>query len=92
MPTIPSNASLNRSSVDILNAIRNQASADYRNYVPEGTPSDSSIREIGSVIMDYPALQNEFLHGPAFPFTVSPIVTQDGISGNGCFCRKNNIC
>ena len=62
MPTIPSNASLNRSSVDILNAIRNQASADYRNYVPEGTPSDSSIREIGAVIMDYPALQNEFLH------------------------------
>lgn len=62
MPTIPSNQRLTSSAVDILNAIRNQATANYQNYVPEATNSDSSIREIGAVIMDYPALQNEFLH------------------------------
>lgn len=62
MPTIPSNQRLTSSAVDILNAIRNQATTNYQNYVPEATNSDSSIREIGAVIMDYPALQNEFLH------------------------------
>lgn len=62
MPTIPSNVTLTRSAVDILNAIRNQATAEYKNYIPEATSDDASIREIGNVIMDYPVLQNEFLH------------------------------
>lgn len=62
MPTIPDTVKLTRSAVDILNAIRNQATADYRNYIPEATGDDASIRNIGNVIMDYPALQNEFLH------------------------------
>lgn len=62
MPTIPSNVNLTRSSVDILNAIRNQATANYQNYVPEATSDANSIREIGAVIMDYPVLQNEFLN------------------------------
>lgn len=61
MPTIPNARNLNASSVDIFNAIRNSATANYRNYVPEARPNLDSIREIGSVIMDYPALQNEFL-------------------------------
>lgn len=61
MPTIPSNVSLTGSSVDILNAIRNSATANYRGYVPPANPNAESIREIGAIIMDYPALQNEFL-------------------------------
>lgn len=61
MPTIPNRVTLTGSSVDILNAIRNSATANYRGYVPEATNSAESIREIGAVIMDYPALQNEFL-------------------------------
>ena len=61
MPTIPNTTSLNASSVDILNAIRNSASANYRNYVPVANPSQANVREIGAVIMQYTALQNEFL-------------------------------
>ena len=61
MPTIPNTTNLNGSSVDILNAIRNSATANYRNYIPAATESLDSIREIGAVIMQFPALQNEFL-------------------------------
>lgn len=61
MPTIPRSTSLTASSVDILNAIRNSATANYRDYVPIAQPNQDSIREIGAVIMQYPTLQNEFL-------------------------------
>ena len=61
MPTIPSKKTLNARSIDILNAIRNNASANYQNYVPVATESTESIREIGAVIMDYPGLRNEFV-------------------------------
>lgn len=49
------------SSVDVLNAIRNSASQNYKNHVPIATPDANTIRSIGNVIMDYPAIQNEFL-------------------------------
>ncbi len=61
MPTVPANRNLTASSVDILNAIRNNASANYRDYIPAARADVESIREIGAIIMDYPALQNEFL-------------------------------
>ena len=61
MPSIPKTVTLTNSSVDVLNAIRNSATTNYRDYVPIATQSAESIREIGSVIMDYPALQNEFV-------------------------------
>lgn len=61
MATKPKIKTLTNSSVDILNAIRNNASTNYRDYVPKATTGSESIREIGAVIMDYPALQNEFL-------------------------------
>ena len=62
MPNIPEVSNLNATSVDILNAIRNSASANYRDYVPSAQPNTESIREIGAVIMQFPALQNEFLN------------------------------
>lgn len=61
MPNVPSSAKLNASSVDILNAIRNSATANYQDYVPVADNSLDSIREIGAIMMNYPALQNEFL-------------------------------
>ncbi len=61
MPTIPSSVRMNASTIDILNAIRNSASTNYRDYIPTATDAES-VREIGAVIMDYPALQNEFLN------------------------------
>ena len=61
MPTRPENVNLTKSSVDILNAIRNNASMVYRDYIPAAQATAESIREIGAIIMQYPALQNEFL-------------------------------
>lgn len=61
MATRPQIKTLTSTSVDILNTIRNYATQNYRDYVPQATPNAESIREIGAVIMDYPALQNEFL-------------------------------
>ena len=61
MATIPKVVTLTNSSVDILNAIRNNATQNYRDYVPKATHDADSIRQIGAIIMDYPALQNEFL-------------------------------
>lgn len=61
MPTRPVISTLNASSVDILNAIRNSATTNYRDYVPIASANVESIREIGAVIMQFPALQNEFL-------------------------------
>lgn len=62
MPTRPVVRQLTSNSVDILNAIRNNASSNYRDYIPEADASVESIRAIGAVLMDYPALQNEFLN------------------------------
>lgn len=53
---------LTNSSVDILNAIRNSSTTNYKDYVPIATPDAESIREIGTIIMDSPNLQNEFLN------------------------------
>lgn len=62
MPTKPKVRTLTNSSVDVLNAIRNNATTNYRDRVPIATPDADVIREIGAVIMDFPALQNEFLN------------------------------
>lgn len=61
MATRPKVKTLTNSAVDVLNVIRNNASVDFRNYVPIATPDADSIRTIGAIIMDYPSLQNEFL-------------------------------
>lgn len=62
MPITPNTGTLTASSVDIFNAIRNSASANYQDYVPVANPSQESVREIGAIIMNYNALQNEFLN------------------------------
>lgn len=61
MATRPKVQTLTNSAVDVLNVIRNNASVDFRNYVPIATPDADSIKTIGAIIMNYPSLQNEFL-------------------------------
>lgn len=61
MPTRPQRTTFSNSSVDVLNAIRNSASIDYRNYVPIATEDADVIREIGAVLINQPQLQNEFM-------------------------------
>ena len=60
MPTIPRSLTITNASVDILNAIRNNASTNYQNKVPIATNNAEVIKSIGAVLMDYPALLNEF--------------------------------
>jgi hypothetical protein len=62
MPTVPKTHTLNATSVDILNAIRNSASTNYRDFVPKANNTVDSIRGIGEIIMQYTPLQNEFLN------------------------------
>lgn len=61
MASKPKVVTLTNSSADILNVIRENASQNYRDYVPKATADADTIRQIGAVIMDYPNLQNEFL-------------------------------
>ena len=61
MPTKDYRNVKTNSSVDVLNAIRNSASQNYKDHVPIATANADSIRAIGNVIMDYTAIQNEFL-------------------------------
>ena len=61
MATIPKVTKMTASSVDILNAIRNEATQAYRDYVPIATQLPSNSKEIGQILMQYPALQNEFV-------------------------------
>lgn len=61
MARVPAVKTLSSTSVDILNVIRNNATQNYRDYVPKATADAEVIREIGAIIMDNPALQNEFI-------------------------------
>ena len=61
MATKPKVKTLTNSSVDVLNAIRHEATINYQNKVPIATADADSIRTIGAVIMDSVALQNEFI-------------------------------
>ena len=60
MPTRPTNVTLDTNVLNVLNAIRNNASNNYRDYVPPITDT-SQLRKIGTIIIDNVALQNEFL-------------------------------
>ena len=61
MPTKDYRNVKTNSSVDVLNAIRNSASQNYKDHVPIATANAESIRAIGNVMMDYTSIQNEFL-------------------------------
>jgi hypothetical protein len=61
MAVKPKIRTLTNNSVDVLNAIRNNATTNYREYVPVATSDPESLRTIGAVIMDSPSLKNEFL-------------------------------
>lgn len=53
---------LTRNSAEILNAVRNDASEFYQANIPCAVNGDiSTLRQIGTVMMQYQPLQNEFL-------------------------------
>ena len=61
MATKAAKVNLTKDAVKILNGIRNQASANYKDYVP-AVEDVTGIKEIGAIIMKNQALQNEFIN------------------------------
>lgn len=62
MPQIPaSTSSLTGKTVGILNAIRNNASAEYYAAVPAAKATTESIRAVGQAIIGYQPRMNEFV-------------------------------
>lgn len=60
MPTIPKIQKMTANSVEILNAIRAQADAEYHNRIPIAT--QENLREVGNAMMQYRPAQNTFLN------------------------------
>lgn len=62
MPNIPaSTSSLTGKTVGILNAIRNNASAEYYAAVPKAEQTTESIRAVGQAIVGFQPRMNEFV-------------------------------
>ena len=53
-------SNLNASTLDILNVIRANASAEYQSLVPAVTQA-TEIPKVGEIICGYPALANQFI-------------------------------
>ena len=60
MATRPKKVTMDTNAVNIVNALRNNNSNFYKDYVPPITDV-KDLRAIGKIIMDMPALQNEFI-------------------------------
>lgn len=54
-------STLNASTMDILNVIRQNASMEYQSQIPEVT-KESDIPKVGEVLYGYPALANQFIN------------------------------
>ena len=61
MPIKPTVSQLNANSVAILNAIRDNASAEYYQAVPQAQATTESIRAVGEQILAYQPRMNEFV-------------------------------
>ena len=61
MPKRIANTTLNASTIDILNVIRQNASLEYQSSVPTIT-QEQQIPKVGEVLMGYPALANQFIN------------------------------
>lgn len=60
MPVRPKTSNFKYDGVNVLNAIRNSASATYQERIPVAT--QDNIRDIGNAMMQYQSTQNEFLN------------------------------
>lgn len=61
MATKPKAVNLTATTQDILNTVRSNSSAEYQNLVPKADGTLQNLRSIGTILMDMPALKNEFL-------------------------------
>lgn len=70
---------LNASTLDILNVIRANASAQYQDSVPEVVKTED-IPNVGDVLLGYPALANEFVG--ALVNRISRVIVTSAIFNN----------
>ena len=75
MATRPTKVTMDTNAINIVNAIRNNNSNYYKDYVPAITDV-SELRQIGKIIMDVPALQNEFLNALINRITIVRITSK----------------
>lgn len=61
MPRRIAVSTLNASTIDILNVIRQNASLEYQSLVPTVTQA-TDIPKVGAVLMGYPAMANQFIN------------------------------
>lgn len=61
MPRRIAISNLNASTIDIINTIRANASAEYQQYVPKVTKA-TDIPKVGEVLYGYPAFANQFIN------------------------------
>ena len=61
MPRRIANTTLNASTIDILNVIRQNASLEYQSSVPTITQAQD-IPKVGEILVGYPALANQFIN------------------------------
>ena len=54
-------STLNARTIDILNVIRQNASAEYQSLVPTVTV-ENDIPKVGEIICGYPAMANQFIN------------------------------
>lgn len=62
MPSIPNNVTFSGKGPDILNAIRNDAGAEYQRLVPAADGTIPNLYEIGKAIYNYKPNQNAFIN------------------------------
>lgn len=61
MPRRIANTTLNASTIDILNVIRTNATAEYQASIPTIT-EETQIPEVGAILLGYPGLANQFIN------------------------------
>lgn len=61
MPKRVAVSTLNATTMDILNVIRQNASYEYQNLVPEVT-KESDVPKVGEILYGYPAMANQFIN------------------------------
>lgn len=76
-------------SANVLNAIRNSATTNYKDYVPYAQPNANSIKSIGTIIMDNPQIQNEFVQ--ALINRIGMVLIQNKVLENSWSVFKKGI-
>ena len=73
-------STLNASTIDILNVIRQNATAEYQSLVPV-VASETDIPKVGEVLFGYPALANQFIN--ALVNRIAAVRVKSAVYNNG---------